>query len=96
MGSLSEALDTISFQYPPVHVVIDPRYLFYHLRDNPQCGSEGSKRGASLSLQKKQVESSRPVREGVSKGEEDSRRPPTLQAGHPQTAVWGVAHPQGV
>jgi hypothetical protein len=41
----------------------------------------------------------RPVREGVSKGEEDGRRPPALRAGHPpngRKAVWVVAHPQGV
>jgi hypothetical protein len=41
----------------------------------------------------------RPVREGVSKEEEDGRRPPALQAGHPpkgRKAVWGVARPQGV
>jgi hypothetical protein len=40
----------------------------------------------------------RPVREGVSKGEEDGRRSPALRAGHPPNgkAVLGVAHPQGV
>jgi hypothetical protein len=41
----------------------------------------------------------RPVREGVSKGEEDGRRPLSLQAGHPpnsRKAVWGVACLQGV
>jgi hypothetical protein len=35
----------------------------------------------------------RAVREGGSKGEEDGRRPPALQAGHPpngRKAVWGV------
>jgi hypothetical protein len=40
----------------------------------------------------------RPVREGVSKEEEDGRRLPTLWVGHPPnglTAVWGVARPQG-
>jgi hypothetical protein len=41
----------------------------------------------------------RPVRRGVSKGEEDGCRPPALQAGHPPNgckAVLGVARPQGV
>jgi hypothetical protein len=41
----------------------------------------------------------RPVREGVSKGEEDGQKPPALQAGHPtngRKAVWGVARPQGI
>jgi hypothetical protein len=41
----------------------------------------------------------RPVREGVSKGEEDGRRPPALRKGHPpngRKAVWGVSRPQGV
>jgi hypothetical protein len=41
----------------------------------------------------------RAVREGVSKGEEDGRRPPALRAGHPpngRKAIWGVACPQGV
>jgi hypothetical protein len=36
---------------------------------------------------------SRPIREGVSKGEEDRRRPLALRAGHPPNghkAVWGV------
>jgi hypothetical protein len=42
---------------------------------------------------------SRPVRRRVSKGVEDSRRLPTLLAGHPQNgrkAVLEVARPQGV
>jgi hypothetical protein len=41
----------------------------------------------------------RPVRCGVSKGVEDSRRMPSLRAGHAQNsckAVLGVAHPQGL
>jgi hypothetical protein len=41
----------------------------------------------------------RPVREVVSKGEEDGRRSPTLRAGHPpngRKTIWGVAHLQGV
>jgi hypothetical protein len=41
----------------------------------------------------------RPVREGVSKGEEDGRRSPALRAAHRPSgrkAVWGVARPQGV
>jgi hypothetical protein len=41
----------------------------------------------------------RPVREGVSKGEEDGRRLPALWEGHPpngRKAVWGMARPQGV
>jgi hypothetical protein len=42
---------------------------------------------------------SMPVRRGVSKEVEDSRRPSALRAGHPRNnrkAVSGVAHPQGV
>jgi hypothetical protein len=42
---------------------------------------------------------SRPVRRGVSKGVEESRRPPTLGAGHPRNgrkAVSGMARLQGV
>jgi hypothetical protein len=41
----------------------------------------------------------RPVREGVSKGEEDGHRPPALRAGHSPNghkAVWGVARPAGI
>jgi hypothetical protein len=38
------------------------------------------------------VVTSRPVREGLSKGEEDGRRPPP----NSHKAVWGVARPQGV
>jgi hypothetical protein len=41
----------------------------------------------------------RPVREGVSKGEENGRRLPALRAGYPPNghkAVWGVARLQGL
>jgi hypothetical protein len=41
----------------------------------------------------------RSARHGVSKGVEDSRRPPALQAGHSRNshkAVSGVARPQGI
>jgi hypothetical protein len=41
----------------------------------------------------------KPVRERVSKGEEDSRRLPALRVGHPpngRKAVWEVACLQGV
>jgi hypothetical protein len=43
--------------------------------------------------------SARPVREGVSKGGDDGRRPPDLLAGHlpnSRKAVWGVSCLQGV
>jgi hypothetical protein len=45
------------------------------------------------------VDVCKPVWHGVSKGVEDCRRPPALQAGYPRTghkAVLGVARPQGI
>jgi hypothetical protein len=39
--------------------------------------------GLKMHTPKSIVEKSRAVREGVSKGEEDGRRPPALRAGHP-------------
>jgi hypothetical protein len=80
---------TLSYQFARIGVVTDSKLTMDFYLLSPSF----------FGCVRKKCLPSRPVREGVSKGEKDGHTPPALQVGHPPKggkAVLGVARPQGV